>query len=175
MPKYGITAALASLPTGLKDAEAAMVSPLYLAINKLARDVSVATGNVSLDAAELVSYNATVGLIAGRQQQLTAKAASAIGYGQVVTITHSGTEFVATLATSAMTVHGICNNPAGVAINEFFPVLFLNGLCAGVTGTTVGAKYYSSGTAGILVPGPSATQFVGIGMGGAGLYFCPQF
>jgi hypothetical protein len=177
MPQYNISVGLPSLPNGLKDKEAGMVSPLYRAVNALAQQVSLHTGNVQYSEAELDTLDQFTGLIDSREQRIYVKALEAIPYGGIVSLAMSSGRIGAWLADATVLTkpaHGVCDQVGGISLNSYGAVTFMRGKSVSITGTTLGATYYLSTAGTIQATSPTAdgvlNQIVGIGLGSAGIY-----
>lgn len=57
MPEFNISSGLPSYPSGLSDKEAALVLPLYRAINSLTSQLAVQSGNVQFSGTEQASVD----------------------------------------------------------------------------------------------------------------------
>lgn len=177
MPEYKVSSGLPAYPPNLGDKEASQLSPLYRAINGLAQKISSLTGEVKYSQAEYSQLDRLTGLTSARQSTVIIKAPAAIGYGQLVNLTASGADIIGAVADRTNPIlyaHAICSIPGGIAAGTYGPVTFMQGLCAGISGTIFGKQYWLS-TAGLVqLTKPTATgelaQVVGIGMGSAGLY-----
>lgn len=175
MAQYGLTSGLPAYPAGLSDREAAQFVPIYRAVNELARQTSDAAGLVSYTDGELATANPVTNLFAARSQRLIVKAAVPLAYGVAVTVALSSGVFIANKASNAATTtpcFGIVDTANGIPANGHGEIVFMSGLCPGVTGSVFGEFYYLA-TDGLLqntVPTASLVQRVGIGMGSYGLY-----
>lgn len=177
MPSYTIGSGLPTLPAGLTDKDANLVTPLYRAIGSLAQQLSLLTGNVEYSQAELGQGNQFAGLTEQRAQIIYVKALETITFGALVTLTIDAGKLAVRLATKidlAKPAHGICNTTTGIAIGSYGAVILLRGLSTGVSGSTIGAVYYLStaGTMQITKPtlGTEIAQIVAVGLGSAGIY-----
>lgn len=175
MPQYGINSGLPQYPTGLSDNDARQLVPLYRAINGMAQQVSDAAGLVTYSDAELATAVPVMHLFAARSHRLIVQASVELAYGTAVTLSLSGTTFVAAKASNAATstpCFGIVDSAEGIPATGYGEIVFMSGLCPGVNGTAFGQLYYLS-TAGLLqtaVPATPLVQRVGIGMGAYGFY-----
>lgn len=175
--QFGIQSGLPQYPAGLKDAEAALVLPLYRAIHGLASQVSVATGNVTYDAGELSGLDRAQGLTAGVAQKLAIVAGEALAYGNMLSLSVSGGNIIAVKADAgdvAKPALAVLDTDGGLASSQVGTALFLTGRTRGISGTVFGATYYL-GTAGTVTgTAPSGDnvirQVVGVGLGSAGFY-----
>lgn len=177
MPKFTIASGLPDLPSGLTDKEAGTVNPLYRAINSVAQQLSLQTGNVQYSQVEMSSIDQLVGLTDGKEMQIYPKALEAIGYGNLVTLSLSAGKLCMMKATASdvtKPAHGICIAPDGVANGAYGTVLFLRGRTGAVSGTSVGTRYYLSTAGTMQTARPVApavlTQVVAIGFGSSGIY-----
>ena len=177
MPTFEISSGLPSYPVGLTDKEASQLVPIYRAINLLAQRVSLATNSTTYSQSELAGLDRFVNLTGASSSQVTIKAGAAIAYGQLVTLTASGADVVANLATNTVQTswaHAVCNSPSGLATGEYGSAIFMTGLCPGVTGSVFGSQYYLSTAGALQLAKPTGTavrvQPVAIGLGAAGVY-----
>ncbi len=177
MPSYTISSGLPSYPVGLTDKEAGQLVPLYRAINALAQKMSEATGSITYSQGELGSLDKLIQLTDASATRVTIKAAAAIPYGALITLTASGSDVVATVASNdsaSAWAHGICDSPSGLAIGEYGIAIFMHGKCAGVSGSVFGEQYYLSTAGAVQSTKPTGTgirvQPVAIGLGTAGIY-----
>lgn len=181
MPQFLVSAGLPLYPAGLSDKEAAIIVPLYNAINALSQQVAAVTANVRYTEGEQATYDQFTKLISAREQKIFVKAGEALAYGNVVTLSLSGgkvTAFKADATDLAKPGHAIIDAPAGIALNGYGEAILLTGRTLGITGTTFMAPYYLS-TAGQVQAtrphGPAIiTQFIGYGLGSAGFYAAIQ-
>lgn len=177
MPQYEITSGLPSYPPGLPDKEAALVLPLYRAVNSLAQYLSAATGNVSYEPSEQAQASQLTKLLDAKTQKIFVKAGEALSYGQMLALSVSGGKIVAHKA-SATTLSrpalAVCDTVGGIPLNGYGEAVFMQGRTAGVAGTAFGTVYYLSTAGGIQATPPVATgvlnQIVGIGLGSEGFY-----
>lgn len=177
MPDYLLASGLPSYPSGLSDKDAALVLPLYRAINALAQQLSVVAGAVQYSSAEQAQVSQLSKLTSTANQKLTVKAGEALAYGQLLTLSVVSGKIVAMKAdasTLTKPAHAVCDTPGGIALNAFGDAVFMTGLTAGISGTVLGAAYYLS-TAGTIQISPTVAtgvlnQVVGIGLGSAGFY-----
>lgn len=177
MPSYLINAGLPSLPSGLTDKDAALVSPLYLAATRLAQELSAATGNVAYSNAELAGLDQALGLSSAKINIVHAIASVTIPYGAAVTLRNSAGKIGCDIADATLLTkpaHGICNSPSGIAAGEYGDIIVGYGLARGVAGTAIGQTYFLSTAGAVQATQPTAdgvlNQVVGIGMGAYGLY-----
>lgn len=175
MAQYGLNSGLPAYPNGLSDKEAAQFVPIYRAVNELARQTSDAIGLVSYTEGELATANPVTNLFAARSQRLIVQAAVPLAYGLAVTLTFSGSAFIANKASNAATstpCFGIVDTEGGIPAGGHGEIVFMTGLCPGVTGSNFGQLYYlaADGLLQNTVPATPLVQRVGIGMGTYGLY-----
>jgi hypothetical protein len=175
MPQPLITTGLPSYPAGLTDDDANLVVPLYKAVNTLAQQLSLTTGNVQYSPGEMAGLNQFTTLLNQKTQKIFVKAGEALNYGNVVTLSVSGGKVVAYKASASdltKPAHAIVDESAGIAINEYGEAILLMGLTEGITGTTFGAVYYLSTAGQVQLARPHGpniiTQVVGYGLGSAG-------
>ena len=177
MPVYGIGSGLPALPSGLDDKDAALVKPIYLALNTVAKRVSETTGNVTYSQSEMENMSQLMSLFSQREQTIYVKAGEALAYGVLVTLSLSGGKIIAMKADSTdgtKPAHAVIDAPLGLVLNEYGPAVFMSGRTAGVSGTVFGAQYWL-GAAGAMQNTPPAVsgnlvQPVAIGLGTAGIY-----
>ena len=179
MPNYLINAGLPSLPSGLNDKDAGLVSPLYLATSRLAQELSAATGNINYTQQEIANLDQPLGLASSKTNLIRAKASVAIPYGAVVTLSNSGGLVSAALADATVLTkpaHGVCNSPSGIVSGEYGDIIMMYVLARGISGTTIGATYWLGTAGAIQAATPTAdgvlNQVVGVGLGAYGLYLC---
>lgn len=177
MPSYTLGSGLPDLPSGLTDKEAALVTPLYRAINAGAAQLSKQTGNVQYSQSELAALDPFAELTTQSSHKLYVQAVEAISYGQLVTIdTYAGKlgAWPANYANPLRLAHGLCDMPNGIAAGTFGTIVFMQGHCRGVANTIFGAVYYLSaaGTMQLTAPNPAThiVQKVAVGLGSAGVY-----
>ncbi len=177
MAKFLLGSGLPDLPAGLPDKDASLVTPLYLGVNALANQLSVQTGNVQYDAAEMAVVDQFSMLIDHREQKLAVKALEAISFGSLLTLVVDGGKLAARKADATdltKPAHAICDTAGGIASGSFGMAIFMRGRSLGISGTTLGAAYYLSTSGNIQVAVPTAdgvlNQVVGVGLGSAGFY-----
>jgi hypothetical protein len=178
MPEFNISSGLPSYPSGLSDKDAALVLPLYRAINSLAQQLSAQTGSVQYSAAEQASIDQFTKFTSQRTRKISVQAAETLGFGNVVTLSISGGKIVAHKADAtnlSRPAHAIIDVPTGIASGSFGEAIFMQGKSSGISGTSFGSAYYLSTAGQVQVTPPVATgvinQIVGIGLGSAGFYF----
>lgn len=181
MPQYLVSAGLPLYPAGLSDKEAAIIVPIYNAINALSQQVAAVTANVRYTEGEQATYDQFTKLISAREQKIFVKAGEALAYGNVVTLSLSGgkvTAFKADATDLAKPGHAIIDAPAGIALNGYGEAILLTGRTLGITGTTFMAPYYLSTAGQVQATRPHGpgiiTQFIGYGLGSAGFYAAIQ-
>jgi hypothetical protein len=181
MPQFLVSAGLPLYPAGLSDKEAAIIVPLYNAINALSQQVAAVTGNVRYTEGEQATYDQFTKLISAREQKIFVKAGEVLAYGNVVTLSLSGGKVVANKADAtdlAKPGHAIIDAPAGIALNGYGEAILLTGRTLGITGTTFMAPYYLSTAGQVQATRPHGpgiiTQFIGYGLGSAGFYAAIQ-
>ena len=177
MPQYNVSTGLPQLPAGLADKEAGLVSPLYRGLSTIAQQVGVLTGAVSYSQDEQAAVDQLLALIDHRAQKLYVKATEALAFGALVTLTVDAGKFAGAVADATILTkpaHGICNVIGGIAAGDFGEIIFMQGRCQGVTGTTVGATYYLSVAGNMQFAAPTAqgvlNQIVAVGLGSSGIY-----
>lgn len=177
MPTFNVTSGLPDLPVGLKDADAALVGPLYRAISTLAQQLSSLTGNVQYSASEQATIDQFSSLIDHREQRIYVKAMEALSYGSLISLVVDGGKLAAwkaTASTLTRSAHGICDTPGGIAAGSYGICLFMRGRTASVTGTALGSTYYLSTNGAMQLASPAAdsvlNQIVAVGLGSVGIY-----
>ena len=177
MPEPLIQTGLPSLPAGLPDKEHKLLSPIYLALNALARKISSATGLTSYSESELSEINQIETLLVGQVTRIFLKATETIAFGKMCNIHLDGGKLSARLADSTdntKPAHAVCNTAAGLSAGEFGEFILGTGYTSGITGTGVGTIYYlgTSGDSQSARPAAAGSiiQAVGIGLGSAGFY-----
>lgn len=175
MPQYLIGSGLPSYPSGLKDENAALVLPLYRAVNSLAQQLANNVGEVQLNAAELSQTSPFSFLSNARTNKLTVRASVALNFGQLVNLTETTPGIIdAVLADSATSVaaHGVVDTIGGIAAGSYGQVVFMTGRTQGIAGATFGTTYYlgAAGAVQNAPPGTGLVQKVGVGLGSGGFY-----
>lgn len=178
MPTFNLASGLPSYPAGLSDKDAALVLPLYRAVNSLAQQLAVQSGNATYSAAEQASVDQFTKFTDTRTRKMFVQAAEDLTFGNLVTLSIAGGKIVATKADATVLTqpaHAIIDEPAGIASGGFGEAIFMQGNSSGVTGTSFGTAYYLSTSGQIQATPPVASgvinQIVGIGLGSAGFYF----
>lgn len=181
MPTSSISSGLPSTPAGLSDKDAALVMPLYRAINSLAQQLAAQSGSVQYTAAEQADVSQFTKFTSQRTRKLFVQAAEDLAFGMLVSLSVSGGKIVAHKAdalTLTRPAHAIVDVPTGIATGQFGETIFMQGLSTGVTGTSFGTAYYLSTAGAVQSSMPTATgvltQLVGIGLGSAGFYFAAE-
>lgn len=177
MADYKIQSGLPAYPAGLTDKDAALVVPLYRAINTLANNTSIATGNVVYGSGEMAGLSQLVNLTDGKNTTLNVLAAEDLSYGAMLSLSIADGKIVANKADATVLTKpalAACTAPQGITAGAFGTAVFMRGLVPGISGTVFGATYYLSNDGLVQLAAPTATgvlnQIVGIGMGSAGLY-----
>lgn len=175
--KYLVQTGLPSLPSGVTDKEAALLTPLYRAISVLSQQLSLLTGSVQYEAGDLTGGDQFAGLIDYKENTLVVKALEPITYGQLVTLTVDAGKLAARVADATVLTkpaHGICTQVGGLGTGAYGTVLFMRGRTTAVGGTTLGSVYYLSTAGSLQLAVPTAdgviNQKVAIGLGSAGIY-----
>lgn len=178
MPEFNISSGLPSYPSGLSDSDAALVLPLYRAINSLTQQLAVQSGAIQFSSAEQGSIDQFTKFTSQRTRKLFVKAGETLGFGNLVSLSIVGGKIVAHKADATdltKPAHAIVDVPTGITTDSFGEVIFMQGKSSGITGTTFGAAYYLSTAGTVQSTPPVATgvlnQIVGIGLGSAGFYF----
>lgn len=175
MPEYLIQSGLSSYPAGLNDKDAALVLPLYRAVNNLSNKISAATGNVQLSSSELSQIAPFSGILDSRNMRVIAQASEALVYGQIVNLYDVAGVVTARKADCALLyeAHGLVASVTGAAVGEYCEILFMQGRTTAVSGSALGTQYWLS-TAGqvqaVKPVAPNLIQPVAIGLGSAGVY-----
>lgn len=182
MPDYNITSGLPALPN-TQDKDFAKLQPVYNAMNALAKNLSIQSGQVRYSQLELASLNQTRGVIAQNQNRLIVKALEDLAWGLMVTITLDGGKLSASKADATdgtKPAHGCVATLEGISNGQFGEIIVLGGHTAGISGTAVG-QYYWLSVDGLVQPAPpgaagALVQGVGFGLGSAGfiLNISPQ-
>lgn len=178
MPDYNITTGLPSLPSALPNKEFDLVKPLYLAMNALAKGVSIYAGQVGFDQNELTQQNQLSTLLTQNHRKLYALADGVtLAFGKIVNLYISGGKIAARYADSTdntKPAHGIVNNPLGINPGEYGEIVLIEGYSQGISGTTFGLYYYLSSNGDIQAGQPTAVgtvrQGMGFGLGTGGFY-----
>lgn len=177
MPKFNITSPLPSLPNALKDKDASLMTPVYMAVNQLANVTSTATGNTNYTPGEMAQLSQFVNLMGQKIQRVNVLALVDLPFGILVNFVASGTKVAGRLADAALGLYAnaICNSPQGIPAGTYGEVIISDGWSQGVAGTEIG-KFYYLGTEGHIQDGPNTApevfnQYVGVGLGTAGIYF----
>lgn len=179
MPKSTVLTGISETPAGLGDKEYSLVLPLYRAISILAQQVSILTGTAQFSSVDIVGSGPLVQFQAQRMYRVRPVADVALPYGALVTLVNNAGALTARLADrtdGTKPAHAIVDDSLGVAAGAYANCTMLHGLCAGVSGTTVGAQYWL-GTAGTMQNTKPTTagnlaQRVAIGMGNLGAILC---
>lgn len=177
MADYKIQSGLPAYPAGLPDKEANLVVPLYRAINTLAQNASIATGNVVFSSGEMSGLSQLVGLTDSKQTTLNVRAAEDLLFGNMLSLSIADDKIVAHKADATVLTKpalAACTSPQGIAAGSYGTAVFMHGRVEGISGTVFGATYYLGGTGLVQLAAPVATgvlnQVVGIGLGTAGFY-----
>lgn len=177
MPKYGVNAGLPDTPAGLSDKEYGLVTPLYRAVNSLAKYIANLTGAVEYDANEAADVDQLVKLVDQLTRKVIVKAGENLNYGELLTLTVSGGKLVAYKADAtnlSRPAHAVCDTSGGIVVNNFGEAVFMQGRTDGISGTSLGTPYYLSVNGTVQAAPPVATgvinQVVGMGLGSAGFY-----
>lgn len=173
----GIQSGLPQYPNGLQDREAALVLPLYRAIDALAAQVSAALGLSSYSVSELNGLDRAQGLQAGNTHKITILAGEDLTFGNMLSLAVVSGDIVAMKADATNPLKpamAVLDITAGLLTGKVGTAIFLQGRTRGITGTVFGATYYLS-TAGTITTAPPTAdthlkQVVGIGLGSAGFY-----
>lgn len=178
MPSFDLGSGLPSYPSGLSDADAALVLPLYRAVAALTQQVSAATGNVTYSPAEQTQADQFTKLISQRTSKVFVRATVALGFGKMVNLHLVGGVVEARLADATpgtvLPAHACVDTPGGIAAGEYGEVIFMNGRSAGIAGTVFGSRYFLSTAGDVQLAVPTAPgaliQILGVGLGSAGFF-----
>jgi len=177
VPKYQITAGLPNYPPGLPDKDAALVVPLYRAVNSLAQYISVASGAVEYSPAEQAQVSQLTTLLDSKTAKIFVKAAEPLTYGSLLALSIDAGKIVAHKADATNLTRpalAVCDQVGGIDTGAFGEAVFMQGRTAGISGTTFGAVYYLSTAGQVQITPPVASgvlaQIVGVGLGSEGLY-----
>jgi len=170
---------LPAQPAGLPDEQFKLVEPLYRGISTVARNLSIAEGQVRFTQSELGERNQAASLFAQKHRIVYALCPLAINYGELVNLYVSGGKVAARLADQSLglVAHGVMNNTAGALAGAYAEIVVIEGYTAGIAGSVLGDVYYLS-TAGLVqntAPGAGIVQTVGFGLGGLGFYMHIEF
>lgn len=174
--EYLIGSGLPAYPAGLSDKDSALVTPLYSAVNTLAQQLSLATGQVKFSAADATGLDRFDGVKITNLSKVSVIAGEALAYGDLLALTPSGANLIALKATNADPAKfalALCDTVGGLASGVATQVLFLQGRTRGITGSIFGATYYLGTAGGVVAAPPSGgatVQIVGMGLSGAGFY-----
>lgn len=177
MPKSLIRLGIPDIPSGLRDKDFGLVSPLYRALSSLGQQVAALLGAEEYDATDMARMPATQLLqLAARSSVLIVRASEQLNFGKAVNIYDVSGTITARLATAAdlaRPAHGFVATPQGIPAGGIGMVTFMTGLTPGVVNTVVGTAYYLSTDGNIQAVSPTAddviNQIVGVGMGSDGL------
>lgn len=177
MPKFNITSALPVLPNSLTDKDAALVTPLYLAVSNLANNAAIATGNATYTPTEMAQVSQFVNLLGHKIQRVNVLALADLPFGALVNFADNVGKIGGQLADAVLGryANAICNAPSGIPAGTYGEVIISDGWSKGIAGTTIGKSYYL-GTDGLAQDGPRTevgelNQFIGVGLGADGIYF----
>jgi len=112
-----------------------------------------------------------------------AQATETIVYGRMVNLFLSGGALKirnANATDNTKPCHGFNNTAAGLVLNDYGEVILMQGLLTGVSGLTVGTRYFLSTTDGLLtsaapVAAGNIEQALGIAVDTTALLFCSDF
>ena len=175
--KYGVSTGIPQLPANKADKDFALVQPLYSAINSLAQAVSLATGLVEFDQAELAQRNQLNTILTQNHRIINLYAPAALAYGKLINIYIDSGKLAARYADATDATkpcHGVVDAPLGISAGDYGRVLLIEGPTFGITGSTVGLYYFlginGDAQAGAPTAAGSIVQPVGFGLGSAGFY-----
>jgi len=177
MPQFNISSGLPRYPAGLPDKEAGLVLPLYRAVNSLAQQLSLQSGNVQYSSQEQAGLDQFTKLTGQRTQKMFVKAAEPLGFGKLISLSLDSGKVVAHLANASVPIkpaHAVVDTVGGIATGDFGEAIFLTGKTSGISGTGFMALYYLSTVGQVQSTAPTAPgtlrQIVGYGLGSAGFY-----
>lgn len=164
-------------PAGLNDKDASLVLPLYRAINGLAQQVSVATGEVELSSADLLNLDRLGQVTFGKLSKVTITAGENLSYGNLLSLSVSSGNIVAVKASASdlsKPALAAMNTPGGLLAGQVGTAILMQGRIQGITGTAFGVGYFLGTDGAVTAVPPTADntlkQQVGIGLGSAGFY-----
>lgn len=174
---FNLQSNLPQHPSGLSDKDAALVLPLYRAINSLAQQMSVAAGEVTFSATDLANLDRLGGLTIGKYSRVAVVAGEDLSYGNLLSLSVSAGNIVAHKATAAdLTKPALAalDLPDGLLLGQVGQATLMTGRVLGITGTAFGVSYYLGSAGAVTATAPTADgvlkQRVGIGLGSAGFY-----
>lgn len=177
MPNYNVTTGLPSLPAGQRDKDFDLVKPIYLAMNALAKGVSIYAGQIDFSQDEMAQQNQLSTLLTQNHRKINVLAVGALAFGKIVNLFLSGGKIAGRYADSTdntKPAHGIVNAPLGIAAGEYGEVVLIEGYSTGISGSTFGLYYYLSNNGDVQAGRPAAVgtiiQAVGFGLGTGGFY-----
>lgn len=179
MPKSTVSTGIPEAPAGLSDKDYSLVLPLYRAISLLGQQVSILTGTAQFSTPDIAGSGPLVQFQAQRMYKVRPVANVALPYGSLVNLYNNAGVLTARLADrtdGTKPAHAIVDDPLGAPLGSYANCIMLHGLCAGVSGTTVGTQYWL-GLAGAMQNTKPTTagnlaQRVAIGMGDIGGILC---
>lgn len=176
MPQYNITSGLPQLPVA-SDKMFKELSPIYNAVNALAKPIAELKGQVTFSQAELQDRNPIASLTSQYHNRAFVKAVEDLVFGAIVSLTVDGGKLAARKASAFTPIypaHGIVAEIQGISTGAFGEITLMQGYSAGIAGTAVG-QFYWLGANGLVQSVPPSVagdlvQGVGIGLGSAGFY-----
>jgi hypothetical protein len=172
---YLIQSGLPDLPADQgKDGQ--LLTPVYQALNTLARNASVASGQVSLSAGEQQQLSQVARLLTQNHNVMNVVGLAALAFGKLVHLKFDGVSKIgaelADSTNSSKPANGIVIQTNGISLGGFGDVLLFDGYTDSVAGSTIGQTYYLGASGNAQVTRPSASgsivQAVGVGLGTAG-------
>lgn len=121
-------------------------------------------------------------VLVGNMGRLYAKASENIGFGAIVSIFVSGGNLRVRNANATDNSRpglGWCSTTGGIASGDFGEIIIGPSLCTGISGLTIGVRYFLDTTNGIVtavapVAAGNISQALGIAVGAAELYLLPS-
>ena len=171
--KSSINTGLPNLPDPPDPKFFAEFARVYNAVRNLTLAIDSYTGAIAQDSQ---FYSQTPITQTVKSQNLTriyVKFTVDIAQGQIVNLyDNSGLEARLSDASSNKQMHGWCT--IGALAGNFGEIM-LEGLCANITGLTIGAIYYLGNVPGTIAPTPGTLiQKLGFALGDSKIYFRPE-
>lgn len=177
MLRYNVNSGLPDYPAGLKDDEARLVAPIYRAINSIAQQLSLLTGQLQLNQIDLAQLDPLLLARAGDYHKVSVQAAEALAYGRLVNLFVDTGVIKARVATAddlTKPAHAVVDINVGIANGQWGQVVFMEGRTQGISGSALGQTYWLSTNGQVQTVKPTApgviSQRVGVGLGSAGFW-----